>query len=111
MKTIYTTSSFFNWIIACLVNVLLIYGCARFAAVVEWRYLDMAFFLYLVIFLMYFICLKIDEGFPGLFRKFFLRKKIILLHIPAYEVTLILVGVYHLVKAIILYKDAFVTLF
>jgi hypothetical protein len=111
MKTIYTTSSFFNWIFACLMNVLLIYGCARFAAVVDWHYLDMAFFLYLVIFLMYLICLKIDEGFPALFRKFFLRKKIILLHIPAYEVTLILVGTYHLVKAIYLYKDALLAIF
>lgn len=111
MKTIYTTSSFFTWIFALVVNGLLIWGCAKFASAVEWPYLDMAFFLYLVILLIYFICLKKDEGFPALFRQHILRKKMLLLHVSAYEVTLILVSVFHIAKAVILYREAIVTLF
>lgn len=111
MKTIYTTSSFFTWIVAFILNAVIIWGCYKFANVVDWRYLDMAFFFYLVILLFYFICLKKDEGFPALFRQHILRKKFLLLHVSAFEVTLVLVSVFHIVKALILYRDAIVTLF
>ncbi len=111
MKTIYTTSSFFTWIVACILNAVIIWGCFKFANVVDWPYLDMAFFFYLVILLFYFICLKKDEGFPALFRQHILRKKFLLLHVSAYEVTLILVSAFHIVKAIILYREAILTLF
>ncbi|WP_088044444.1 hypothetical protein [Bacillus sp. EAC] len=111
MKTIYTTSSFFNWVIACLVNFVIIFTCIKFAHKVEWHYLDMAFFAYVVILLFYFICLKKDEGFPALFRQFVLRKKSVLLHVSSYEVTIVLIAAVHIVRAIILYREAFISLF
>ena len=111
MKTFYTTSSFYNWIFAFIVNGLLIWVCSLFAQKLDWKYLDMAFFLYLIILLFYFICLKIDEGIPALFRKFVLRRKFLLLHVSAYEVTIILVAVYHIARAIVLYRDSINFLF
>ncbi|UPM55395.1 hypothetical protein [Gottfriedia acidiceleris] len=111
MKTIYTTSSFSNWILACIVNVLIIWLCSLFAHLVNWKYADMGFFLYFVILVFYFICLKLNEGFPALFRKFVLRKKFDLVKVSAYEVTIILVAIFHVVRAIVIYKDALSAVF
>ncbi|PEJ56443.1 hypothetical protein CN601_01140 [Bacillus sp. AFS017336] len=111
MKTIYTTSSFSNWIFAFIVNGLIIWLCSVFADLVNWKYADMGFFLYFVILVFYIICLKLNEGFPALFQKFVLRKKFELVNVSAYEVTIILVAIFHVGRAIVIYKDALSTVF
>ncbi|WP_088066842.1 hypothetical protein [Gottfriedia luciferensis] len=111
MKTIYTTSSFSNWIFACIVNGLIVWLCSLFANWLNWPYVDVGFFLYFVILLFYFICLKVNEGFPALFRKIVLRRKFEFLNVSAYEVTIILVAIFHVVRAIVIYKGALVGVF
>jgi hypothetical protein len=110
MKTIYTTTSFSGWLLSIVVNALLILGCAKFADAVNWKYLDMSFFLYLVIMLFYFICLKKDEGIPALIRRNIFRERFLMLHVSAFEIVIVLVSLYHIVRVCIEYKDAFFTL-
>ncbi|PGL73185.1 hypothetical protein [Bacillus sp. AFS055030] len=111
MKTIYTTSSFSNWVLACIVNGFIIWLCSLFAELVNWKYVDMGFFLYFVILVFYLICLKLNEGFPALFRRFVLRKKFDLINVSAYEVTIIIVAIFHVVRAIVIYRDVLSTVF